>query len=177
MIIDEKIRHDEKNALLLPKSFILENNKVKDKYFNVIDDFSPEVFRIEIYNDFVYVDDNESLYIKINEIETDVFEVDFCVGNKNRFSVLELLVLLLIEYMEDGFQLVYYDETTTKKLNVVKDSLDKYIKENTEDIECYGCVIFDVLVVESNSALDTKDAEEHETSWLREGLLFKIKEK
>lgn len=170
--VDEKLRNNE--TLDLNKEYILKYNTIKDKYYGVINSWCPDVYRFSLHNDYVYASDNEGLLVKIIELEENVFGVDFCIGNKNNFDEMELFTLLLIEYMEDDFKLVYYNETTTKKLNVTKDSLDKYIKENTEDIECYGCIIFDSLVVEGNSALDTEDEEEHEKDWLREGLIYYI---
>ena len=172
--IEEKLRYE--SSLDLDKDCILKCNTIENKYYDVIHNWCPDTYHFKLKNDYVYTSDNECLLVKINEIEIDVFEVDYCLGNKNRFSELELITLLLMEYMEDDFMLIYYDESSTKKLKVTKDSLSNYIKENTEDINCYGCNIFDTLVVESNSVLDTTDKEEHEKNWLRNGLIFNIKE-
>lgn len=172
LTIEEKIRY--KSSLDLDKDYILKYNTIENKYCGVINNWCPNTYHFKLENNFVYESDNEYLLVKINEIEIDVFEVDYCLGNKNGFSVLELITLLLMEYMEDDFKLVYYDETSTKKLKVTKDSLSNYIKENTED-ENYGCIIFDTLVVESHSILDTTDEEEYEVNWLRAGLIFNIK--
>lgn len=171
LTIEEKIRY--KSSLDLDKDYILKYNTIENKYYGVINNWCPNTYHFKLENDFVYESDNEYLLVKINEIEIDVFEVDYCLGNKNGFSVLELITLLLMEYMEDDFKLVYYDEASTKKLKVTKDSLSNYIKENTVD-ENFGCTIFDTLVVESHSILDTIDEEEYEKNWLRAGLFFNI---
>ena len=167
LTLDEKLRY--KSSLDLDKEYILKYNTIEDKYYGVINNWCPDTYHFKLENDYVYASDNECLLVKINEIEIDVFEVDYCLGNKNGFSELELITLLLMEYMEDDFILIYYNESSTKKLKVTKDSLSKYIKENTEDMGCYGCVIFDTLCV-----LETVGEDEDEKSWLRDGLIFNI---
>lgn len=168
--LDEKSR--TRTPLVLKKSFILENNKIKDKYYGIVDFYCPEIYEIYLRNRYVYESDNESMLVKISQTEQDIFSVDFCIGNKNGFSILELITLLLIEYMQEGFTLVYYNEQTTRVLEIGKDSLTNYIKENTEDEFC-GVMIFDCLKEIRNSVLQTSE-EEHEKIWLREGLVYKI---
>lgn len=152
--IEEKLKST--TILDLEKDFIINHNTIKDKYYDVIHKWSPEIYNFSLKNDYK----DEDLLIKIKELDSDVFDIDFCIGNKNRFDCMELFTLLLIEYMEDNFKLVYYNEVTTKKLIVKKDSLSNYIKENIED-EGYGCSIFDTLEVEANSVKE-EDEEEHE---------------
>ena len=172
MEIEEKLRYNYPITLDLDREFILTNTTIENKYYGVINDWCPVTYNFRLVNHYIYAEDNECLLIKIREVETDIFEVDYCIGNKNAFGNLELLTLLLIEYMVDGFELVYYDESSTKKLKVKEDSLSNYIKENTCDEYCGYCSIFDTLEVLGNSVIDLSAEEEYESDWLRKGLFY-----
>lgn len=164
MSVDEKLRGRGDIILELESDFILKHDTLENKYFNTIimDNIK---YTFTFNNNFLY--DNEILLVKISELETDVFDVDFCIGNKNNYSELEVFTLLLMNYMVEEFNLVYYNESCTRKLIINNSSLDKYIKENTEGDE-YSCTIFDTLDVIAITHVD--DDIEYGEQWLREDL-------
>ena len=80
-----------------------------------------EVMEFNLCNNFT-----DELGVIIIEIEPDVFNVDFCVGNKNYRDQLVLLTILLLDYMDSDFILILYDGMNTYKLDKIKESIDKY---------------------------------------------------
>lgn len=114
-----------------------------------------------------YTPDEYDLDIHISEKEQDVFIVDWCMGNRNAYDNLEVFTLLLTEYMDDEFMLVHYNERRTTKLNIVKDSLEKYTYDDYEDVS-----IFDII-----NELDYSSEEDdicYSEEWLHKGLEIPI---
>lgn len=137
---------DKKSRMLdLSKDFLLENTTGDLKI--VLEDLvlyteSNRVYEMSFWNNFA--EPNEPLDFKITEIESDVFDIDFCIGNKNRDSNLELLAILLLDYINDDFIFIWYDENMCSKRKPSKDILSNYVKSVNEE-PYSGICIFDLM--------------------------------
>ena len=131
------------------------NSFISKFYSDRIDSREYEFVLIDVFEDF--------LAIEITDIDNDVYKVDFCIGNKNRDDRIELFLLLLTNYMNPYFEVVYYDETRLSKFNHIKSTLDDYVVNEYN----YPC-IFDILNTVDYVVAD--DIENEDDEWLYSGL-------
>ena len=72
-----------------------------------------ELRDLETFNYIRHFDNDyvESPLKKIITEENDIFTIDICIGSKNKWNELSTLVFLLLEFAEDGFKIMLYNET------------------------------------------------------------------
>jgi hypothetical protein len=111
---------------------MLENHYI-NKYYGDLSLREDRVYEFTLINIF-----DDDLAIMIETVDDDKYKVDWCMGNKNRNSNLEYFTLLLVDYMDSEFKLVYYDEYNTSSLNEIKQSLDNYVVEEDTGVHIYS---------------------------------------
>ena len=169
--LDNKIKHfiieaSEKaidTKLTLSMSDLYSSQMISKFYKDRIE--LPDInYDFILHNNF-----KDGLKVLIKEIEPNVFNVDFCVGNKNHGDELELLTLLLVDYMDLDFRLIYYNDVQTYKLSNIKKSLEDYIIEE----HTYPDIYMEMNIVERSYkglGYDFVDGDEHNTDWLYDDL-------
>lgn len=161
--------------LFIKQKALLNENKIPTEYYVLkltMEELKTNSFISKFYSDridsreyeFVLIDSFEDfLAIEITDIDNDVYKVDFCIGNKNRDDRIELFLLLLTNYMNPYFEVVYYDETKLSRFNHIKSTLDDYVVNEYN----YPC-IFDILNTVDYVVAD--DIENEDEEWLYSGL-------
>ena len=151
--------------LVISKGELLDNNLLYQGYHlaEAYDDLvlpESDTITINLYNDYTHVGWEQ--LIKINEVSENIFDVDFCVGNKNRDDNLEMIMIMLHKYLTAKHQIVWYDEITTRKLESTTRTISDYIEYNR--METYlGRTIFDFMKV-------IDEADEGVGDWMIDGL-------
>lgn len=118
----------DRERLVVHTNMLMENS-LCSKFYSYYLSRKNTNYEFGLHNNFT--EDDVSYKIDVSKVDEDCYRVDYCMGNKNCNDNLELLTLLLADYMDDGFILVYYNEQETTMLNQVKKTLYDYnIKED-----------------------------------------------
>ena len=129
-----------------------------------------ELRDLETFNYIRHFDNDyvESPLKKIIIEENDIFTIDMCIGNKNKKNELFTLIFLLLEFAEDGFKIMLYDEIYIYCL--VNDSKINNWKLSSEAADKYASLEYSFNdIIEHELKCDTIEKDD-ERAFIRSGL-------